>query len=207
MPEANMRSAGLRELIRGRATRNPDAAALLAPGCEPLTYGRLSDHIDSVGRTLHAQGIQRDDSVAVVLPNGPDMASAFLGVAAHFRCAPLNPSYRGEEFEFYLKDLQAKAVVVSSEIDSPARETAAQLGLTLLEIRPSMNQPAGCFSFPSLQDETDAVPDVGRNDDVALILHTSGTTSRPKQVPLTHRNLCVGRQYCPGAPTPPRIAA
>src|SRR4030095_14806419 len=91
----------LHDLLQHQAQRTPDALALLAPGRAPLTYGRLYRHIDDVVHTLHTMGLGRHDRIAVVLPNGPEMATAFLAVAAGASCAPLNPDYGTTEFAFY----------------------------------------------------------------------------------------------------------
>ena len=127
--------------------RNTQANALLSPQCQPLSYGRLVEQIDYVGQTLRKLQISRSDCVAVVLPNGPAMASAFLGIAAYATCAPLNPLYRREEVEFYLKDLGAKAVVVPADTDLAARQVAEQLGLVLLDLDSSTDMSAGSFIF------------------------------------------------------------
>lgn len=119
------------------------------------------------------------------------MAAAFLGVAACAVCAPLNPSYRSGELEFYLADLAARAVIVPANEDSPAREVAAKLGLAVIDLALGENEAAGLFQIDSAP--ADLATDIDRpgGEDVALLLHTSGTTSRPKLVPLSHRNLCA----------------
>ena len=120
------------------------------------------------------------------------MASAFVAIAAGAATAPLNPAYKQPEFEFYLSDLGAKALVMAAGDDSPARAAAAALGIPVLEIRADPESPAGTFDFVS--EPTGAAPTHGgmaTPDDIALLLHTSGTTSRPKLVPLLHRNVCV----------------
>src|SRR5512140_3870543 len=90
----------------------PDAAAIGAPdGARPLTYRALGALVRKTVETLNALGVGRQDRVAIVLHNGPEMAAAFLGIAAGATTAPINPVYRGEEFEFYLSDLRAKALV------------------------------------------------------------------------------------------------
>ena len=66
-------------------------------------------------------GIGRNDRVAIVLPNGPEMAAAFIAIACGATTAPLNPAYRAEEFDFYLSDLNAKALVILDGMESPAR--------------------------------------------------------------------------------------
>ena len=55
-----------------------------------------------------------------MLPNGPDMAAAFVAVAAAVTAAPLNPAYREDEFHFYMEDLKAKALIVEEGSASPA---------------------------------------------------------------------------------------
>src|SRR3954453_17185765 len=73
---------------------------------------------------LNQLGYGRGDAVAIVLPNGPEMATSFLGVASGCVSAPLNPAYVDHEFEFYLSDLQAKALIVQAGSSSPAIEVA-----------------------------------------------------------------------------------
>src|SRR5262249_49859076 len=102
----------------------------------------------------------------------------------------LNPSYRPDEFEFYLSDLGARAIIVPVDADLPVRDVARRLGLTVLDIELSKAPSAGAFTLRAVPADVGSPPDWGRDEDIALVLHTSGTTSRPKQVPLTHRNLC-----------------
>src|SRR5262249_5441681 len=81
-------------LLETRAAAQPDAAALLAPDRPPLTYGGLLEQARALADTLHTLGYGRGDRLAVVLPNGPEMAAAFVGIAASAVCAPLNPADR-----------------------------------------------------------------------------------------------------------------
>lgn len=98
---------------------------------------------------------------------------------------------RPEELEFNLHDLGAEAVVVSAAVDTPARDVAKRLELKVLELVYSADQEAGRFRFEGISRQPAPAADCARLDDDALMLHTSGTTSRPKLVPLTHRNLCA----------------
>jgi acyl-CoA synthetase (AMP-forming)/AMP-acid ligase II len=169
------------------------AIALLAPGAAPLNFGALRDQIAETVATLNRVGIGRNDRVGIVLPNGPDMAVAFLAVASGAASAPLNPAYRGEEFEFYLTDLNAKAVIVQAGIDSPVLAAAEKLGVPLIHLHPLPSEGAGKFRLDTGARPT-AAPALGgyaQPDDIALVLHTSGTTSRPKIVPLSQRNVCA----------------
>lgn len=189
MKSANT-SAGLTiwQTLADHAARTPDAVAILGPNQAALTYKRLYSHIQETVLTLQAFCVGRADRVAIVLPNGPEMALAFLGVAAGATAAPLNPGYRAEVFEFCLDDIEAKALIVRAGIDSPARAVARAHGIPILELSPSLN---GAGLFPSIGEPrvSSTQAEFARPDDIALVLHTSGTTSRPKLVPLTHANL------------------
>ena len=178
--------AGLLE--RGAA----DATALGAPGGTPLTYQALRTLVADVRQALETRGIGPGDRVAIVLDNGPEMAAAFLSVGSAATAAPLNPGYRSDEFEFYLTDLRAKLLIVARGKDSPSVEVATRLGVPIARLVPHPERGAGTFT---LEFATDAAPSGTRPpvtpDDIALVLHTSGTTSRPKIVPLAHRNVCA----------------
>jgi acyl-CoA synthetase (AMP-forming)/AMP-acid ligase II len=171
------------ELLAAGEAASPAVATLDRP---PLSYAGLRAQIEATVAALNRLGVGRGDRVAIVLPNGPEMATAFLSVAAGATAAPLNPSYRAEEFEFYLSDLKAKALIVEAGATGPAVEVARRLGVALVELR--ADAEAGAFTLEGAAG-TAARPGLAGIDDIALILHTSGTTSRPKIVPLSHRNV------------------
>src|SRR3954468_6464268 len=174
-------------LSRGASESN----AIGAPDCTPLTYRALRDLAARTVEDLNGIGIGRGDRVAFVLANGPELAAAFVCIAAGAAAAPLNPGYHAEEFEFYLGDLRPKALVVEAGVASPARSVAARLNIPVVELRPDrsvggggarLEPPAGLRGAPRS-------PGAAQAEDVALLLHTSGTTSRPKLVPLTQANI------------------
>ncbi|MZR32237.1 acyl--CoA ligase [Sneathiella litorea] len=171
-----------------------DAAAIGAPGRAPLPYKALRELAARVIVKLNDLGIGRGDRVAIVLPNGPEMASAFVTVASAATTAPLNPDYKAEEFEFYLNDLQAKALLVEAGSHSPAIDIAQKLGIAVIELTVPKGAPAGYFELTGSTIGETASPGPAEPGDVALILHTSGTTSRPKIVPLSHRNVTASAQ-------------
>jgi acyl-CoA synthetase (AMP-forming)/AMP-acid ligase II len=168
---------------------HPDTAnAIGAPGRDWMTYGDLKVLTLNVRQALRAAGIGAQDRVAIVLPNGPEMAAAFVTVAQSTTTAPLNLAYKEDEFAFYLKDLKAKAIIVETGYDGPARSVAKRFDMIVIEL--TATDPAGSFTL-STTATGNAADTLPASDDVALILHTSGTTSRPKIVPLLQSNVAA----------------
>ena len=77
------------------------AVALAAPGRTPMTYGMFSELCETTAEALNALGLGRNDRLAMVLPNGPEMAAAFVACGSAVTAAPLNPAYREDEFHVY----------------------------------------------------------------------------------------------------------
>jgi acyl-CoA synthetase (AMP-forming)/AMP-acid ligase II len=174
----------IRELLAAGAD---DDEAIAAPGRAPLTFADLRAEVGRLAGQLATAGVGANDRVAIVLPNGPEMAVAFLAVASCSTSAPLNPGYREEEFRFYLDDLDARALI-TLEGDADVARAAASPDTLLL----SLDGEAGSLSL--LRDGAAievATPNEPSPDDIAMVLHTSGTTSRPKIVPLSQRNLAI----------------
>ena len=176
---------------------HPDAAPTIgAPDRPWLSFGGFRAQTEAVRSALHSAGIGRGDRVAIVLPNGPEMAAAFIAIAQTAVTAPLNPAYKREEFDFYLSDLKASAILLPEGYTGPALEAAAAHGLTVLRLAFDLASPAGEFTLTPM-GKTGKIPDIGapRPDDIALILHTSGTTSRPKIVPLLQSNIAASARH------------
>jgi acyl-CoA synthetase (AMP-forming)/AMP-acid ligase II len=182
------------ETVAELLTRGEESSAAVgAPKRTPLTYGQLRSLVARTVGGLNAVGIGRNDRVGIVLDNGPEMATAFLAVASGATTVPLNPAYRADAFEFYLADLKAKALIVEAGNESPSRLAAARLGIPILELRPKHKSGAGDFSLEAVSPiaAKGRPPGMAEPDDIALVLHTSGTTSRPNIVPLSHRNIAT----------------
>ena len=185
----------LAEMVAIHAEAAPASLVITAPSAVPLTYLGVQGLIERTVKSLNTLGIGRGDRVAIVLPNCPEFATAFVAVASACTAAPLNMAYRAEEFEFYLKDLGAKALILAQGSETPARAVAQALGVAVFELVTVLGGGAGNFQLTgnpiSSASAGRDTTGFARADDVALILHTSGTTSRPKIVPLTHRNVCA----------------
>lgn len=155
-------------------------ASLDAP---PLSYSELRQQILRAGSFLHQLNLMGDRRIAIAMPNGSHAASAFVCFSPWAAVAPLNPGYTHEEFDFYLRDLNANALLVEHDSDSPSKDVAMNLGIRVIEL--PCKEQSGAFELNSIEVDLDDRSE----DDIALILHTSGTTSRPKMVPLSQRNL------------------
>jgi acyl-CoA synthetase (AMP-forming)/AMP-acid ligase II len=166
----------------------PEHTALLGPGGAPVTYGELRSTADRLGAQLSGVGVGKGDRVALVLPNGPELAQLFLATASLAIAAPLNPKYREEEFRAYLTGLGAKALITLKD-DAPLARKAAPEGTAVLFAERA--ERGLTLRLPDGEEIAPARRQAPGEKDVALVLHTSGTTSRPKIVPLTHENLAA----------------
>ncbi len=203
---------------------DPERPAVVCPDASLLTYSQLRAEIERLTDRLDFLGAAAGDRIALVLPNGPAAAIAFLTAASYGCAAPLNPRYRESEFRFYLEDLGARTLIVGQDGGSEAARAAAGDGTLVLSLS---GAPGGLHLdiagkqgtsghgrlASSSPERHDPSPDDTRSrssaertersgtspperhdpspDDTALVLHTSGTTSRPKIVPIRQRNLAL----------------
>jgi acyl-CoA synthetase (AMP-forming)/AMP-acid ligase II len=166
---------------------NPSHTAIAVAGGGPVvTYDQLRQQVDAVAASLNQFGLRRGDRIAMALPNGLETIVSFLAASTVGTAAPLNPAYTVDEFKFYLADTGARALIVPPTNCDEARAAAGDHVLLIeaaldgdgrVQLSATRNSDAaGAIGYPN-------------PDDIALILHTSGTTSRPKRVPLSHANL------------------
>ncbi|WP_211329291.1 acyl--CoA ligase [Ammoniphilus oxalaticus] len=160
--------------------------ALFAPGKPTLSYKQLYDNVIQLSAALNSFGIGRGDRVAMVMGNGPETVVTFLAVAISATAAPLNPNYKKEEFAYYYEDTKARALITLPGSAELAREAMTE-DMALIEATP---QEDGTLSFELIKGQREPRPtELAAPEDVAMILHTSGTTGAPKRVPLRHSNI------------------
>ncbi len=171
------------------------APAICAPGRPAMGYAALWRQVQDVSRQLRELGIGRTDRLALLMPGGPEMAAAFLAACSTCVAVPLNPKLAENELGTLLSDLEPALVMTMS---LPALKL--QVPVLTLAAANGDADPAGTFSVTPpgstaavervTVDDRRVQPQNAHPDDIALLLSTSGTTSRPKLVPLTHGNLC-----------------
>ena len=178
-------------------SKESSSPAIIVPSKpKPLTvsYEQLSTEVHSFQQKLAALGISHGAAVSIALPNTYEFIVSFLAASwQRAIAAPLNPAYKQNEFEFYIDDLSSSLTLVprgSFGKDGPAVRAARKYQAAIAECYWDGNEvildikDRGKLTGKGGQKVLQAQP-----DDVALVLHTSGTTGRPKAVPLTQRNL------------------
>ena len=179
------------EIVRSLDSLSPDV--LLAPDRAPSSGTDVSQAVEQLASTLSGLDVTRTDVVATLVNNGPEAVTIFLASTSVGIAAPLNPSFKPAELSFYLADLRPALMIVTPETSAELVEACTEAGVPLLRIAPGSTAgsvtildggPAAARAFPA--------PDPG---DVAMILHTSGTTSRPKMVPLSHGNMTASATH------------
>ncbi len=165
-----------------------NAPAVVVPeGGPKLTYGEFNREVERVAGLLAANGVERGRAVSIVLPNGLDFMTLFMAVARTGSiAAPLNAAYTVDEFKFFMEDANSQLAIVPPG-DHAGRDAANALGIPVLDASLNGADLILESNGTGLTETADVTPPTP--NDVALFLHTSGTTSRPKGVPLTHGNL------------------
>ncbi|MCJ1243416.1 hypothetical protein MMC30_000613 [Trapelia coarctata] len=164
------------------------------PHALTISYQQLSAEVSSFQQKLAKLGVTPGAAVSIALPNSYAFIVAFLAASwQRAIAAPLNSAYKQDEFEFYIDDLSSAVALVPQgafQHDGPAVRAARKYKAAIAECYWNGREvvldvkDTGKLGAKGNQKVEKAQP-----DDVALVLHTSGTTGRPKAVPLTHRNL------------------
>ncbi|KAG0136618.1 hypothetical protein HOY82DRAFT_498014 [Tuber indicum] len=159
-----------------------------------ISYPTLQSLISNFQKNLAAIGITPQSPVSITLPNNLEFIVSFLATAAQRGiAAPLNPAYKQGEFEFFIGDVKSKLVVVprgAVSAGAPAVLAARKFGVAVAEVWWDDRRGEVCLELLEQGGLEHGVKvERAEPEDVALVLHTSGTTGRPKAVPLTHKNL------------------
>lgn len=168
-------------------TIDSDATALIIPSESPpiiLSHKELLEQILKFQKKLAAIGVSPKDAVALAFPNTIEFAIAFLATTFQRAiAAPLNSAYKQDEFEFYLEDLSATVILLpkgSVDADGEAVRAARKCSSSLVEIYWDGSKVAMEIKEQGQMKKMSRVRvETPLKEDIALILHTSGTTGRP----------------------------
>jgi acyl-CoA synthetase (AMP-forming)/AMP-acid ligase II len=184
-----MKQTTLAHLLADSKSAEP-AIIAVAPSVE-ISYRSLTDQVERLAETLQRAGLRAGDVVAIVLPNGPELLVLFLALArAGMIAAPINLAYKADELRGLLSDLDPRAVIAAGDSDAVA-VGAAKLGVPIWSAFLDSSGTVSLGGISRYSAGALGAPDV---NDIALLLHTSGTEGRPKIVPITHDKLVGAAQ-------------
>ena len=148
-----------------------------------VNYQTLKDLVSNNSQVLCQNNIKKNDNIAIILNNSIDFVVSFFSIINIGVSAPLNPNYTESEFAFYFKDLKPKIIISNFDDNHPSIICAKKNRIKIIKIEH--------LNFIDKQKNKRKLKKIkpSNKNDTALILHTSGTTSKPKMVPLSHNNL------------------
>ena len=173
--------------------QDPDHNAIESPGQQPLTYRDLRQQVLYVVKTLNAMGFHRNDRIAIITPAGPETAVIIISVMAGFTSVPLNPQSRIQEFQSYFLQLKLKGIIVQQGCETAATSVAKSQNIPIIELLPVPDK-AGKFELKPTVVQSKNEAELASPTDIALILLTSGTSSRQKIVPISQKQSFLSRQ-------------
>ncbi len=179
------------DLLATQAERCPGGIAIETAGNVSLSYAELLRRTTVLMQALRARGVARASRVAIVLPNGADLAVSMLAVSTLATSVPLNPVYRRDEYTAYFGEIRVTHLLTMRNFQSEARAAAQAGDLPIIELADDGSMGIADDGQAPARPGPPADVAMPRADDVALILLTSGSTGRSKKAPLTHRNICV----------------
>ena len=177
-------------MIRDRATVTPGAAAIAARNRRDMIYGELAAQTDRIARQLRGQGYGPASRLAVVHRGGAEMIATLLGTVSCAIAVPLGDEVPTTGLAALLAALRIDGLLVDAALDTPARDVARAMGLTVIDVRPGQHGDAAghvALDLPSPAIDGAAAP--SGPEDVAFIFGTSGTTRAARLVPLRHRHM------------------
>ena len=177
------------EALQRAAEQYPNAPAILGLEIRALSYADLWREVLEIRKVLRAHGIGQHDRVAIIMPQGPESTTALLGVICAATAVPLNPDYSLEEFESTLDQFGVTAAIVMQGKATAIPGGTRRRRIRMIEISSSFESGTAKITqtaTPSLPSGQCAEAEPG---DIALLLQTSGTTAKPKIVPLKHSNV------------------
>jgi oxalate---CoA ligase len=187
----NYQPTTLWQILETQAANYPPHLALSSLDSPPLTYGHLWELVEKTQTQLRKWGICRTQRVVMVAPaNSAVTLSLSLAIASSAICIPLNPNFSPSEFLTYLQQLQPQALVIVSECADAAVKAAVQLNIPMILASPVYHYTGWFELQAATENQTQPLFSPPSPEDIAFVFQTSGSTAKPKFVPVTHKGLC-----------------
>ncbi len=186
--EIEARDPNLWEALLSVRGNSDSRLALLSAEGRESAFSQLADYVRSAAVDLCKWGILKNHRIALVTDNGPHAVTAFLSVFSTCTCFPQNPSSQLDECIRYMEESGVSGVLHQADLETNFMEAACHLQIPVIYFSPKDEFP-GLLSIsdpPFMKGQGEEKPS---GDDIAIILQTSGTTSRPKIVPFSHKRL------------------
>jgi acyl-CoA synthetase (AMP-forming)/AMP-acid ligase II len=168
------------DALRFWAERTPAAPALIVPGRSIITYSELWAAASALAGRLERLGIDRGERVALLLPEGVELAVGLLGTMSAAIALPLEVSTTEVELRSSILASRAVAAIVGGNVPAATREWLTRQGLAVLGVHD------GDTRGPRVSEGISGRFPRARPRDVAFAVQTSGTTGTPKLVPSDH---------------------
>ena len=174
----------LYELVRNSVEKFASKVAFSMFEGDDVTYAEVGRRIEKVQEILTGAGLRAGDKVALLSSNMPNWGISYFAVtSAGMVAVPILPDFSGEELDMIIAHSEAKALLVSDRLFTKlSKQTIERLNVVV------RTKNLGVIAQRVRGEGTMAVP---KPDDLAVIIYTSGTTSKPKGVMLTHAALCA----------------
>ena len=174
----------LYELVRNSVEKFASKVAFSMFEGDDVTYAEVGRRIEKVQEILTGAGLRAGDKVALLSSNMPNWGVCYFAVtSAGMVAVPILPDFSGEELDMIIAHSEAKALLVSDRLFTKlSKQTIERLNVVV------RTKNLGVIAQRVRGEGTMAVP---KPDDLAVVIYTSGTTSKPKGVMLTHAALCA----------------
>jgi len=187
-------SLSLNRILTDSVAKYPDNVVLVFGG-RRTTYSQLNDWVDRFSSGLAALGVGRGDRVALLLGNSPEFIVSYYGILRLGAVVvPMNPTYATEEIAYVLGNSKAKAAVAHAMAEPKLSPLRGRLPELKNVIYTGDNEATLTFKSLLQTSPTGHTSISVGEDEMAVILYTSGTTGKPKGTMLSHRNLASNAQ-------------